>query len=202
MTPASRRLRGLQAELLFDRFPHDKFLDLAGDGHREFVDAFDVARDLVVGDLALAEGADLLGGQRLARANPDPGAEFLAVAVVGDAEDLHVLDLGMAIEEFLDLARVEVLAAADHHVLDAADDVAIAFGVDHGDVARMHPAIGIEHVGGFLRLVPIAEHDAVAAGAEFAAFAAWHHAAVEIDHLDLDMWMNASDGGYPALQGI
>ena len=77
-------------------------------------------------DLALAEGADLVGGQRLAGSRPDPGAELLAIAVVGDAEDLHVLDLRMAIEKFLDLARIEVFAAADHHVLDAADDVAIA----------------------------------------------------------------------------
>ena len=131
---------------------------------------------------------------------PDPGAELLAVAVVGDAEDLHVLDLRMAIEEFLDLARIEVLAAADHHVLDAADDVAIALGVDHGEVAGVHPAVGVEHVGGLLRLVPIAQHHAVAAGAEFAALAARHDAALEIDDLDLDMRMDAADGGDPALQ--
>jgi hypothetical protein len=46
----------------------------------------------------------------------------------------------MAVEEFLDLARIDVLAAADHHVLDAADDVAIALGVDGGEIAGVHPA--------------------------------------------------------------
>ena len=32
---------------------HHELLDLAGHGHREFVDEFDIARDLVVRDLAL-----------------------------------------------------------------------------------------------------------------------------------------------------
>src|SRR5260370_21681507 len=108
----------------------------------------------------------------------------------------------MTIEKLLDLARVKVLAAADHHVLDAADDVAITLRVDHGDVAGMHPAIGVEHVGGFFSLIPIAQHDAVAAGAEFAAFAAGHDAAFEIDDLDLDMGVNAADRGHPALQRV
>src|SRR6185295_17325288 len=134
-------------------------------------------------------------GERFAGPGADPGAELLAVAVVGDAEDLHVLDFWMAIEEFLDLSGIEVLAAADHHVLDAADDVAIALGVDDRDIAGVHPAIGVEHVAGLFRLVPIAQHDAVAAGAEFAALAARHDAALEIDHLDLDMGMNAPDRG-------
>src|SRR5258707_5045075 len=101
----SRRLRRLQPELRLDRLAHDEFLDLAGDGHREFVDEFDVARDLVVRDLAVAEGADVLGRQRLAGSRPDPCAELLAVAVVGDAENLYVLNLGMAVEKLLDLAR-------------------------------------------------------------------------------------------------
>src|SRR5882724_12974080 len=83
--PSSRRLCRLQAEPRLDRVAHHEFLDLAGNRHREFVDEFDVARDFVVRDLALAEAADLLGRQRLAGSRPDPGAELLAVAVVGDA---------------------------------------------------------------------------------------------------------------------
>ena len=71
----------------------------------------------------------------------------------------------MTIEEFLDLARVEVFAAADHHVLDAADNVAIAFVVDDREIASVHPAIAVEHLAGFCRFIPIAEHDAVASGA-------------------------------------
>src|SRR5215472_12908700 len=57
---------------------HQEFLDLAGHGHREGVDEFDVARDFVVGDLALTEGFDLVGVGVFAVAQLDPGAQFLA----------------------------------------------------------------------------------------------------------------------------
>src|SRR6266481_82696 len=199
---ASRRLGRLQSEPRLDRLAHHELLDLSSDRHRKFVDELDVARDLVVRDLPVTEAANLVGRQRLAGSRPDPCAEFLAVTIVGDAEDLNIQDLWMTKEKFLDLARVEVLTAADHHVLDAADDVAVALRIDDGDIAGVHPATGIEHVGGLFGFVPIAQHDAVAAGAQFAPFAARHDASLEIDNLDLDMGMNAPDGGDPTLQRI
>src|SRR4029079_17970590 len=107
-SPPSRRLRRLQPKPRFDRVAHDEFLDFAGDRHRKLVDELDIARDFVVGDLALTEGADLVGPERFAGARADPGAKLFAIAIVGHAEDLRVLDFGMAIEKFLDLARVEV----------------------------------------------------------------------------------------------
>ena len=60
----------------------------------------------------------------------DPGADLLAVTLVRHAEDLHVPDVFVAQQEFLDLARIDILAATDQHVLDPADDLAIALGVD------------------------------------------------------------------------
>jgi hypothetical protein len=78
----SRRLRRLQSELRLDLLAHHELLDLAVHRHGKFVDEFDVARNLVVRDLSLAERADLVGRQGLARARPDPGAELLAVAGV------------------------------------------------------------------------------------------------------------------------
>src|SRR5256885_1751561 len=83
----SRRLRRLQPEPRLDRLAHQEFLDLAGDRHRKFLDELDVARDLVVGDLALAEAAYLVRRQCFPRPRPDPGAKLFAVAIVGDAED-------------------------------------------------------------------------------------------------------------------
>ena len=90
-----------------------------------------------MGDLALAEITDLVGGGGLAGAQLDPGADFLAVFGIGHADDLNVLDLGVGVEELLDLAREDVLAAADQHVLEPADDLAIALGVDGGDIATI-----------------------------------------------------------------
>jgi hypothetical protein len=87
----------------------------------------------------------------------------------------------MAVEEFLDLARIDVLAAADDHVLDPADDVAIAFGVDGREVAGVHPAVGVDRLGGLLLVVPIALHHRIAARAQLARLAARHDGAERID---------------------
>src|SRR5882724_2948674 len=95
----SRRLCRLQSKLRLDRVAHHELLDLSGDRHRKFVDELDIARDLVVRDLAVTEAANLVGGQRLAGSRPDPCAELLAVTIVGDAEDLNIQDLGMAKEK-------------------------------------------------------------------------------------------------------
>src|SRR6202795_4447777 len=141
-----------QPQPLLHRLPHQELLRLAGDGQREGLDEFDVARDFVVGDLSLAEAAHFLGRQGLPGADADPGAELFAVAVVGDAEHLDVLDLRVLVEIVLDLAGIEVLAAADHHVLDAPDDVAVALGVDGGEVAGVHPARGFERPADLLSL--------------------------------------------------
>src|SRR4030095_7092409 len=55
-----RRLLLREVQLLLHLLAHQVFLDLAGDSHREGIDELDVARDLVVGGLALAGGLDLL----------------------------------------------------------------------------------------------------------------------------------------------
>src|SRR5205085_5916813 len=122
-----------------DRVAHDELLDLAGHRHREFIDELDIARNLVVGDLALAKAAHLLRRQRLARLDADPRAELFAVTIVGDTKYLHILDFRMAIEELLDLARIKIFAAANDHVLDAADNVAVALVIDGREVAGVHP---------------------------------------------------------------
>src|SRR5690242_20379546 len=141
------RLLDLQPEFADGLLAHHELLDLAGDGHREVRHELDVARDLVVGDLALAELADLLGRRALAVAQLDPGADLLAVLRIGHADHLHVLHLGMPVEELLDLARIDVLAAPDHHVLQAADDVDVALLIHGGEVSGVHPAAVVDRLG-------------------------------------------------------
>src|SRR3954453_7374103 len=178
--PQAQFLDGLLAQL--------ELLHLAGDGQRELVDAAHVTRDLVVGNPAAAE----LGERRLvdlgAPARHDEGHELLAVALVGHTDDLHVGDVGVAHQELLDLARVDVLAAADHEVLDAPDDVQVAVGVHDREVAGVHPAAAVDRLGRALGVLPVAEHDRVAAGAELARLAARDDGAGHrIDDLDLDV---------------
>ena len=94
----------------------------------------------------------------------------------------------MTVEIFFDLARVDVLAAPDHHVLDAPDHVAVAVFVHGAQVARMHPA---RRINGFSRpflVIPIAQHDVIATGQDLAGFARCDDAAVCVDDLAFYMW--------------
>src|SRR5437588_5914424 len=153
-------------------------------------------------DLIAAEGADFFLGRADAGTQLDPGANLFAIAIVRHADHLDVLDLRMTIEKFLDLARIDVLAAANDHVLDAPDDVAITLGVDGREVAGMHPARRIDGLAGALFVAPIAEHYAIAASEELARRSGRHDAAIQIDDLDFDMGLNAPNGRHAALQRV
>ena len=56
-----------------------------------------------------------------------------------EAEDARLGDRGMALERLFDLARMNVLAAADDDVVGAADDHQPAVGVEVAEVAGRHP---------------------------------------------------------------
>ena len=109
----------------------------------------------------------------------------------------------MGVEELLDLARVDVLPAADDHVLDPAGDVDVAVGVHHRQVAGVHPAGRVDRLGGLLRLVPVAEHHRVAAGAQLAGLAAGQRPpGLRVDDLDLDVRVHPPDGRHPPVQRV
>ena len=144
-----------------------------------------------MGDLVLAEGADAGLVQGLARARDDPGADDLAEFLVGQAEDLDLGDAGMGEEKLLDLARIDVLAAAQDHVLDAPGDAREALGVDHGQIARVHPAVDQDGVGPFA-VVPVALHHRIAAGQQFALLSHGQDPAVPIHHLAFHVRMDAA----------
>ena len=61
--------------------------------------------------------------------------------VVGPADDGGLEHAVVAVERGLDLLRVDVLAAADDHVLDAVDDPQVAVLVEDADVAGVQPAV-------------------------------------------------------------
>src|SRR5207302_697476 len=46
----------------------------------------------------------------------------------------------------------------DDQLLLAVDDAHVAVGVDGGDVPGVHPALGVDGLGGLLRLVAVAAH--------------------------------------------
>ncbi|MNS01806.1 hypothetical protein D3C72_330970 [compost metagenome] len=78
------------------------------------------------------------------------------------------------------LAGIHVLATADDHVLEAVDDVDVTLLVHVGAVAGVHPA-ATQGLGGFLGVVPVAEHDVRAAHHHFAHGAARDRVVVFVD---------------------
>src|SRR5207244_4278619 len=102
-------------------------------------------------------------------------AQFLTVLRVRYADHLYVGDVRVGVEELLDLARVDVLSAADDHVLDPADDVHVAVGAHHREIPGVHPPGLVDRLGGLRRLIPVAEHHRVPAGAQLPWFAARHY---------------------------
>src|SRR5439155_11705778 len=92
-----------------------------------------------------------------------------------------------------DLGGVDVLAAADDHVLQPADDLHVALGVHHRQIAGVHPA-GLVDAALRRRLVaPVAAHDAVAARAELARRAARQHGPRRpVADADLDVRLHAA----------
>src|SRR5579859_2745131 len=158
----------LQVQILDGLLAHQELLDFACNGHREFIDEHDIAWNLVVSDLVPAEFANLLYAGLLAWLEADPGADLLAVFGIGHANDLDIADFGVTIKELLNLAGIDIFAPTDHHVLDAPDNVDIAILIHGRQVAGMHPARPIDSAGGSVWIVPVAEHHAIAACAEFA----------------------------------
>src|SRR5712691_6622052 len=100
----------------------------------------------------------------------DDGVDFLAADLVGAADDRCRLDAGVFEQDVLDLARVDVLAAANDHVLLSVDEEEVAVLVDVADVSRVEPPAA-EGFRGRVRVPEVADHDVGPAEADLASLA-------------------------------
>ena len=98
-----------------------------------------------MGDLAAAERGDL-SALAAVLGQDDPGADLLTEFLVRH-KDLHLAHGGVAEQVVLTRPGDEAFAAAHDHVLDPLGDVAVALGVDDGEIAGMHPVIGVDRLG-------------------------------------------------------
>src|SRR5690348_740339 len=183
---------------------HLDLADLAACRHREVLDDPNVTRDLVVGQLAVGECPDVgRCHQWCAGTKPYPGHDLFTESRVRHPDDLDVLHVLVGVQELLDLAWRDVLPAPDDHVLEPAGDGDIAVRVHGGQVTGVHPARGVDGLGGLAGLPPIAEHHRVPARAQLTRNVAWHgDTGFRIDDLDLDVRMYPPDRGYPAVQRV
>ena len=147
--------------------------DLACRGEREAAGEQPAGGDLVGGEPGPAVLGEL-GFGRGGRGRADDGAHFLAPEPVRDPDDGGLGDARVAGQDGFDLARVDVLAAADDHLLDPARDAAVAALVHGAEVAGVQPAARVDRRAGGLRVAEVARHDVVAAGADLADGPAGH----------------------------
>src|SRR3546814_3313128 len=82
----------------------------------------------------------------------------LAPPLVGHADDRRLANGRVPRDDALDFGGVDILAAADDHVLDPVADEEIALGVEIAGVARQEEAIRGEHLRAFFGALPIAGH--------------------------------------------
>src|SRR5262249_45096087 len=93
-------------------------------------------------DPASAERLDFILCQICPLFGADPCGNLFAHSLVGQANHLYICHIGMCIEEFLNLARINVLAAADDHVLDASGDAVPSVCGSRSEVPGVEPPIG------------------------------------------------------------
>src|SRR5690554_3801157 len=129
------------------------------------------------------------------RVQLDPGDQFFTVLLVWNTGDLNFGYGRMGIEEFLNLFRVDVLATADHHILDTTHNLDVTFVIHGGQVAGMHPAGFVDRFGGCLFVVPVFQHHAVATGAQLADLATGYDlAAARVHNLGFQVWLGTAHG--------
>src|SRR5436309_754303 len=149
-----------------------EFLNLPGRRHWKFTSEPDEARNLVGCYLSFAEVADLLLSCCRPFLETDPRTDLFAILAVGNTDHRHLADRRMGVQELLDLARKDVLAAPDNHVLDAADNLCMAVVTQNRDVSCVHPTGFIDRGARALGVVPVTVHHHVATHAQLTGSAA------------------------------
>ena len=172
--------------------------DLACGIHGECVHEADIAGSLVLCHVAADELLDarLVDGSALLEDNA--GHDLLAIVRIGYADDLNVGNLGVGVDEVLYFLGIDVLTAADYHILDTARDLEVAVGQAAQQVAGMEPAVLVDGGGGGLGHLIVALHNVVAAGN-----AVWNFlAGLGVDYLALNAEEGAADGIYAHFERV
>src|SRR5215475_9411439 len=101
-------LVGAESKFSDHLLSHSEFLNLSGHGHWEVGSETYVTRNLVGCDLAATVFTNFILVCVLTLVQPDPGANLFAVFFVRDTDDLDVADLGVCIQKFFNLARINI----------------------------------------------------------------------------------------------
>src|SRR5699024_8745922 len=81
-------------------------------------------------------------------------------------------------------------------------DLDVSLIIHFRQVTGVHPAIGVDRLGGGLVIIPVTEHDTVTARAQFANGTAGDRRALGVDNLVFQMWLGLTDGRHAPLQFV
>ena len=107
----------------------------------------------------------------------------LAVGGIGASDHGGLGDLRQLVDDDLDFPGIDVLAAADDHVLGPVDQDQVAVVVEVTDVAGVQPAVD-DGLRGLLRSVQVATHHVVALDDNLAGLTVGDRAARLVDDPD------------------
>src|SRR5205823_12637798 len=127
----------------------------------ESIDKAVFARSLEAGDVLEAEPVERRFGDFGAGPGHDKGDDLLAPIRVRASNDRGLDQIGVAQQHLLDLARIDVAAAGNDHVLRAVAQGQKAVLVDAAEIAGVQPAAA-QGLGIGLGVLPITLHDAIA----------------------------------------
>src|SRR5581483_7025745 len=118
-----------------------------------------------------------------------------SILLIRNANHLHIGNPGTGVQELLDLARINILAAADDHILGAAGDFAIAVLVHGGEITAVQPTVIINGAPRRVGIFVITLHDHVSAPAQLSGSTGRDHLACgHVYDLYLGMRQGFADG--------
>src|SRR5215212_1052573 len=194
----------LQAVSLYGGLAQPVLLDLATRRHRVLIYEVHVEGDLEAGYVLLAILFEVFFGEAGVRLLLYYyGGDLFAVLLVRDAVYLHVGDVRVGVEELLDLARVDVLAAPDDHVLRPARDPNVPVLVHDRQVACVQPAVVVYDLGRLVLHLVVPLHDEVPPGPQLALLARLAVSArLDADYTHLGLGQRTAHGRDPQLERV
>src|SRR5271156_4114480 len=109
----------------------------------------------------------LILAQRLSRFSHDASSHEFAPLWIRYAKDCCFTNRRVLVDDGLNLARIDIFAAGDDHVLETIQDIKVPIWISVAEISRAKETIP-ERLLGFFRIIPIAAHDIRASRHQFA----------------------------------
>ncbi|VTR64492.1 hypothetical protein DESC_190109 [Desulfosarcina cetonica] len=180
------------------RFAQDPFENLTRGGTGKFIHDLHRAGTFIPGQVGRAMGQDIFGCNGIAVFQDHQGLDLFTEIGVRNTDDGDLGDLGNLGDHLLDFGRIDILPAADDHVVLAVGQVVIAFLVEIGHIAGGGP-FTVNGFGGFFRRVVISDEGRAGLGPQHAlGVRCGDDVAGIIDQFDFDSRVGLTDTAHLA----